>query len=86
MPNPLPLPLRWLRRRPQVEGVYVARYRLTDRPMVAYFDPKNDYAKFSWNGDDPNAATWSMADPEWWYCDGDASGLPKRADAIWSKP
>jgi hypothetical protein len=85
--DPLPLPpRRWLRKRPQAKGVYVARYNLTDRPMVAYFDPAGDEQKgFEWNGDNPNAVTWgAIADPEWWYCDGVEPGLPKRADRIWS--
>ena len=87
MPDQLPLPPgRWLRRRPQAKGVYVARYRLSDRPMVAYFDPAGDGdARFVWNGDDPHAPTWAIADPEWYYCDGDAPGLPKRADRMWSQ-
>ena len=54
--------------------------------MFAYFDPTNNYTDFKWNGDDPNAVTWgAIADPEWWYCDGDAPGLPKRADRMWSQ-
>jgi hypothetical protein len=82
MAHPLPLPPgRWLRTRPKSAGVYLRRYSRTERPIVSFFDPREDYEPSSYDFTHPAAVPWSIADPEWYYCDGDQPGFPRRADA-----
>jgi hypothetical protein len=49
------------------------------RLIVTYFDPSND--RIAALARVPIEVPWAIADPEWFYCDGDKPGFPTRADA-----
>ena len=71
----IPLPAgRWLRARPRVAGLYFSRQTPSERPTVTWFDPRVDEDSIARQSTIPLSIPWALADPEWFYCSGDAPG------------